>query len=128
MSLSDINHFWGQDLQLSPTGDLGLVSGTQRGQQRLLRRFLTNPGGYVFQSPYGGGVLAAIGNPENQGTLVSVLRSQALMEDSVAQRPPPTVSVNPAQTDTAVGAIAVSVAYTDTPSNAPTVLAFTASS
>lgn len=126
MSLSDINHLWGQDIQLSNTGDLALVSGTPRGQQRIIRRLMTNQGDYLFQPNYGAGVLKAIGSTEDSGSIVATVRSQVLLEDSVAQSPAPVTTIANAPGNSDGSALAVSIQYTDSPSNAPTVLAFVA--
>lgn len=125
MSLQDVNHTWGEDIGVSNTGDIALVGGDDRGQQRILRRLMTNPGDYVFQTNYGAGVLQAIGSPEDKGKLVATIRAQVLLEDSVAPIPAPTTTVQAAGAD--FSSLAISVSYTDQPSNAPTVLAFVAS-
>lgn len=127
MSLQDIDHEWGQDIALSNTGDLALVSGTKRGQQRILRRLMTNRGDYLFQENYGAGVLAAIGSTEDSGSIVGTVRAQVLLEDSVAPTPPPVTKIQNAPGAADGSSLAVSIAYTDQPSNAPTVLAFIAS-
>ena len=44
----DISHYWGEDLGIGPTGDLGLAAGSPQVQQRILRRLLTNPGDYIW--------------------------------------------------------------------------------
>lgn len=124
-TLNDLAHFWGNDLSVSPSGDLQLVSGLQRSQQRILRRLLTPKNGYIGQPTYGGGLPQFIGTTTDPAEIAAVTQSQMLLEDSVAQTPAPVVTVlqspggNP-------NAIAESIDYTDTPSNAPTVLAFTA--
>lgn len=120
MSLQDVSQEYGEDIQLSNTGDLALVGGNDRGQQRLVRRYLTNPGGYLFHPLYGGGVLADIGSTQDPNKIGATLRAQTLLEDSVAPTPAPVVTVNPQPT----GELDVTVQYTDSPSNAPTVLAF----
>lgn len=127
MSLQDVDHEWGQDVALSNTGDLALVGNTKRGQQRILRRLMTNQGDYLFQEGYGAGILAAIGSTEDQGSIAGTCRSQVLLEDSVAPTPPPITTIQDAPGSADGSAIAVAVQYTDQPSNAPTVLAFIAS-
>ena len=54
--MSDISHQWGSDLSIGPTGDFALVSGAILGQQRVLRRLLTNPGDYIWHPDYGAGL------------------------------------------------------------------------
>ena len=54
--MHDIAHQWGSDLLTSSVGDLASVSGPLLGQQRVLRRLLTNPGDYIWQLDYGAGL------------------------------------------------------------------------
>jgi hypothetical protein len=42
-TLADVYHYIGGDISASNTGDLQGVTDTVRGQQRVLRRLLTNP-------------------------------------------------------------------------------------
>ena len=107
---------------MSSTGDLLLVSGLQRSQQRILRRFNTNPGSYVGQPNYGAGLPQFIGKPANPRKVSAVASSQMLLEDSVAQTPPPAVSVTQSPN---FSGLTVNASYTDIPSDAPTTLAFT---
>lgn len=120
MSLLDVSQEWGGDVQLSNTGDLALVGGNERGQQRLLRRYFTNPGGYVFQRLYGAGVLADIGSTNDPAKIGANIQAQTLLEDSVSPSPAPVVTVDLQPT----GQLNADVAYTDQPSNTPTVLSF----
>jgi hypothetical protein len=48
-TLADVYHYIGGDISASNTGDLQGVTDTVRGQQRVLRRLLTNPGDYIFE-------------------------------------------------------------------------------
>jgi hypothetical protein len=120
-TLNDIAHFWGGDLSVSSTGDLALASGLPRSQQRILRRLNTNPGSYIGQKNYGAGLPQFIGENADPAEIAAVTKGQILLEDSVAPSPPPVVTVNQAGPN----AITESIQYTDQPSNAPTVLAFT---
>lgn len=123
-ALQDVAHLWSGDISASSSGDLLLVSGLQRSQQRILRRLMTNPNSYIGQSNYGGGLPQFIGTTADPAEVAAVTRAQMLLEDSVAKSPPPVVTVNqsPGQ-----NAISESIQYTDAPSLAPTVLAFTVS-
>ena len=47
--MNDLAHFYGNDINTSPTGDLMPIDGTGKGQQRILRRLLTNPGDLIFR-------------------------------------------------------------------------------
>ena len=122
--LADLNHYWGSDLNYSNTGDLSTVSGVTRGQQRILRRLLTNPGSYYFQPTYGAGLPRNVGGTSDPQKIAALVQSQVLLEDSVAKTPAPVVSVVPAATK---DSLAVTINYTDQPSNAPTALSFTLS-
>ena len=128
MSLYDVDHTWGEDIQVSNTGDLNLVTDTDRGKQRILRRVLTNPGDYVFENDYGGGLLQDIGCITDAEAIESRIQSQVLMEDAVAPTPAPTVAVDSSISGYDASAIELTISYQDQPSNAPTVLAFVATS
>lgn len=124
--LNDLNHYWGSDLQPGPTGDLGLASGTLRGQQRVLRRLLTNPGDYVFEPTYGAGLPRFVGQTVDPAKVVAVIRSQLMLEPSVAKLPVPQITVRQLATD-ATG-LTVTIAYNDAAGNQPVVLSFNVAS
>jgi len=105
----DLSHFMGGDLQLGPTGDLLLVDGTTLGQQRVLRRLLTNPGDYIWNLSYGAGLPAMVGQPANARAIEAIIRAQISQESVVATTPAPVVLVN-VGTD---GTIFVDLQYTD---------------
>ena len=121
--LSDIYHYFGTDLSSSNTGDLLTVTAITRGQQRVLRRLLTNPGDYIFQPEYGAGLAKFIGASADLAAMRGLLRSQLLLEPSVAVQPEPDVSVL-AIVNQAGGGFAVAISYTDAPSGEPVVLSF----
>lgn len=120
-TLADMYHFWSGDLAVSSTGDLLIATGLPRSQQRILRRLNTNPGSYIGQPKYGAGLPQFIGTNADAAEIAAVTKGQMLLEDSVAQSPPPIVTVS----QVGVNAISESINYVDNPSNAPTVLAFT---
>jgi len=105
--LPDINHLWGQDIVAGPTGDLGVVDGTQLGIQRVLRRLLTRGqtsaqvnqpamvGEYIFHPTYGAGLPQRIGGAFDLPLIRSVIRSQILKEAVVAKQPPPVITLTP---------------------------------
>lgn len=127
--LVDIYHYWGNDLVASGTGDLQTVNGTTRGQQRVLRRLLTNPatpttpGDYIFEPTYGAGLPAFIGQPIDKQKIAAAIRAQMLLESTVAQTPAPVITVTQTPPDNT--AFSVSIAYNDAVSNAPVALSFT---
>ncbi len=59
----DIFLEWAGDLSVGSTGDLALASGPDTTNQRVYRRLLTNPGDYLWQLDYGGGLAQFVGTP-----------------------------------------------------------------
>lgn len=123
MNLSDLDHYVGNDLAASGTGDLQAVSGTVRGQQRIVRRLLTNPGDYIFHPEYGAGLPKWIGRNADLAEIRGLIRGQILLEDVVAKNPEPVVVVAPIPTSQG-GGFAVSIAYTDAAAGQPATLSF----
>ncbi len=123
--LNDLNHWWGEDLSAGNTGDLSTVKSTVRGQQRILRRLLTNPGDYMFQPDYGAGLPQWIGRTMDIGKVTALIRAHILLEDAVAKVPAPQIKVT--QTSSDLTAFAVSIQYNDAQTNTPTVLSFNVS-
>ena len=89
----DISHVMGSDLQIGPTGDLAIAEAAVWTEQRLLRRLLTNTGGYVWQLTYGGGLPAFIGSTVCSQQIAAVIRRQLALEGSVAAQPEPVISI-----------------------------------
>jgi len=114
---------WGGDLATGPTGDLALVSGSLLGQQRVLRRLMTNPGDYIWQLGYGAGLAQFIGQPSNISQIEAVIRSQIFKESAVARTPEPNISI---QIDPSggTGTVYVQILYVDAPSGQTQVLSF----
>lgn len=117
--MEDLYHYFGDDLSDSATGDLQSVSGITRGQQRILRRLLTNPGDYIWHPDYGAGLPRYVGQVLDEAKLKALIRGQVLLEESVAKTPEPTVTLQEI-TD----GISVSIAYTDAPSGERQLLSF----
>lgn len=122
-TLADLYHYFGTDLAPSNTGDLLTVTAITRGQQRVLRRLLTNPGDYIFQPEYGAGLARWIGTTADLAAMRALIRGQMLLEPSVAAQPEPDVAVS-AIANQAGGGFAVAIRYTDAPSGTPVVLSF----
>lgn len=124
--MADIAHQWGSDLGFGPTGDLAIVAGSTLGQQRVLRRLLTNPLDYIWQPTYGAGLAGFIGQPANALQIRATIRSQIFMEAAVAQSPEPTtnVTLNPAG---AAGDVYVNILYVDAQTGQTQVLTFSVS-
>jgi phage baseplate assembly protein W len=121
--MADISHQWGSDLTTGPTGDLAVVTGPALGQQRVLRRLLTNPGDYIWQPDYGAGLARFIGRPGNVLAIRAVVRSQIFKEAAVARTPEPVIDVtlDPAG---AAGTVYVHVRYVDADSSQTQILSF----
>ncbi len=121
--MQDAGLLWGGDLFPNATGDLALASGTALGQQRVLRRLLTNPGDYVWHPAYGAGLAQFIGDPSNTTAIRSRIRSQIFMEPSVLRLPEPTIEVQ----SSSDGSVFVQIRYVDATTNATQILSFSVS-
>ena len=119
--MPDLSHLYGNDLSVGPGGDLATVDTTQLGQQRVLRRLLTNLGDYLWNPGYGAGLAQFVGQPANAAQIRSVIRSQIFQESAVARSPEPviTVAVN------ATGSVTVQIQYADSNTGATQLLSFT---
>ena len=85
---------WGSDLVVGPTGDLAFTTGSQLGQQRVIRRLLTNEGGYIWQPNYGAGLGSFVGSPINVAHLRAVIRGQIFSEPTVSSTREPIIKIN----------------------------------
>ncbi|XRD81791.1 phage tail protein [Dyella halodurans] len=120
--MNDISHLWGNDIGVSAVGDLGLASDTLRGQQRVLRRLLTNPGDNIFHPTYGAGLARFVGSTATAEEIKALIRGQMLLEEAVAKSPAPVIEVH-----RITNGIAVQVNYNDAPTGQPVVLSFNVS-
>ncbi len=118
--MQDAALLWGQDIGASSTGDIALAAGTALGQQRVLRRLLTNPGDYIWNPAYGAGLARFVGTPCNFAAIRSTIRSQIFMEAAVARLPEPVIDVTPAND----GSVYVQIRYVDAATGATQVLSF----
>lgn len=121
--MPDLSQQWGSDLVVGNTGDLATATGSALGQQRVLRRLLTNPGDYIWQPDYGAGLARFIGQPANILQIRALIRSQIFKEASVARTPEPLieVSISPAG---AAGTVYVYIRYQDAQSGQTQALSF----
>jgi len=110
------------DFSLSATGDLAMVDGAPLGQQRVLRRLLTNPGDYLWHLQYGAGLGAMVGTPTDPNHISAIIRGQIMQESAVASTPAPVILVD-AQ---ATGIVAATVTYADAITGATQVVPFQA--
>jgi phage baseplate assembly protein W len=106
--MSDLNHIFGGDLAVAASGDLGAVSGSTLGQQRVLRRLLTNAGDYIWQLNYGAGLPSMIGMPVDAAAIAGLVRSQIFLESAVARTPAPVIDV---QADNTI--VSLQITYSD---------------
>lgn len=107
--MSDLHLGWAGDIASSETGDVATVERPALGTQRVLRRLLTNPGAYLWHPRYGAGLARYVGQPIDAAGIEALIRSQMLLEASVAREPEPVVAV---RSDTA-GSLFVQIRYAD---------------
>jgi hypothetical protein len=118
--MADANLIWSGDLAVTPSGDLSLVDGAALGQQRVLRRLLTNQNDYTWQPSYGGGLGQYVGSIVNGRAIEGAIRGQLYLEAAVDHQPEPEISTA-TQSD---GSVFVYIAYTDAPSGQTATLTF----
>jgi hypothetical protein len=123
--VADIAQWFGNDIALSPNGDLLQVDGLDRGRQRIYRRLLTNsnddglPGDYLWHPTYGCGCPRRIGETRDINAIAAAIRSQIMSEASVAKSPPPKIIINPIP-----NGVYVSVVYIDQETGLQAILSF----
>lgn len=93
---------------IEPTGSILPSTATVEGEQRVLRRLLTNPGSYLWHLEYGAGLPQYVGQPVVLSAINSLIVSQMFLEDTVARDPLPTVRTTPI-----VDGISVNISYAD---------------
>jgi hypothetical protein len=116
----DASLVWGGDLAATPAGDLATVDGSGLGQQRVLRRLLTNLKDYTWEPGYGGGLGQFVGGIAGSRTIEGVIRSQLRLEAAVAVQPEPRV----ASSTSPDGSVSVDIAYADAPSGLQQAVSF----
>lgn len=137
--MSDLWHFWGEDLAVSPSGDLLLVEplnanqpstlyGNDEGTQRIYRRLMTGAalngsksGEDIFAPGYGGGVPQLIGTPVTQAQVSGMVNRQMALEAAVAKSPPPVITLT---AQPGIGAFFVEINYTNAATGQPVSLSF----
>jgi hypothetical protein len=107
----DIFHEWGSDLTVGSGGDLALAAGSDVVSQRVCRRLLTNPGDYLWNLDYGGGLAQFVGLPAKAADIEAVIVNQLLLETAVPTTPAPRVTTT--MTDVANGYVTASITYAD---------------
>lgn len=119
--MPDISHLWQNDLNVSSSGDLAVVDGTQLGIQRLVRRLMTRGnmpklldqpqwfGEYIWHPNYGGSVPQRIGGAFNYPLIRSQIAAQIFLEDGIAKTPLPVITFTPTDPST----LTVTIQYND---------------
>lgn len=120
--MKDCNHYFSDDLTMSPTGGIQMVEGVTRSNQRILRRLLTNPGEYIQRPNYGGGIRRYIGAISNIPEITATIKAQLALEPSVAQNPAPVINVLPID-----NGVTCNIKYTESESGVATTLSFNVS-
>ncbi len=118
--MPDIQHTIGSDLTISPTGDIALSSGTQLGEERVLRRLLTIPKHYIWHTNYGAGLPRFVGQIADKLRIAAVVKSQMFRESVVARTPAPVISVD-VKTN---GVVTLDIKYVDSVTLTPVSLNF----
>lgn len=99
----EIYQDFGNDLVITPNGDLQSVDGISLSNQRIVRRLLTvpitvaNPPDYLQQPTYGAGLPQFIGQLDTSqiyNKIKGLIIAQMLEEETVAQTPPPDVQLS----------------------------------
>ena len=113
----DIFLEWGSDLAVSTSGDIALSTGAATISQRVCRRLLTNPGDYIWNLDYGGGLGQFVGSPAYPAAIEAVVRTQLLLEPAIPTVPAPIV--NARLTDAANGYVTATITHADPANLAP---------
>ena len=111
----DIMHLIGSDLSVAATGDIATSAGSEAVRQRVLRRLLTNPGGYVWHLSYGGGLPGFVGGVVNASGIETTIRQQMMLENAVLRTPLPTVDTQAVPGGTFIANVTYSDNQTGTP-------------
>ena len=114
----DIGHQWGGDLEVGPTGNLGVVTPITSLPQRILRRLLTNPNDYIWNLDYGAGLPRFIGQPTDQAQIEAMVLSQLRQEASISRVDTPVVNLIRNNQDP-VGTFSLHILYQDVSSDMP---------
>jgi hypothetical protein len=122
--MNDATLSWGGDLVTGPAGDIALASGSGLGQQRVLRRLLTNSNDYVWHPDYGAGLGQFVGTTINERQIVGTIKSQIFEEAAIARQPDPAVVAEAFPN----GSVYVAISYVDATNGATQSLTFTVDS
>lgn len=123
--MPDLNTWYGNDVNVSASGDLLLIDGRDRVRQRILRRLLTNsnndgfPSDYLWHPTYGAGCPRRVGETRDINAISAAIRSQIMAEAGVAKQPLPEIDVAPID-----NGVFVSIRYTDAETGEQAYLSF----
>ncbi|WP_416052746.1 phage tail protein [Cupriavidus basilensis] len=105
--MTDIYHLWGEDLNVSPSGDLLVANESDTTTQQILRALLTNAAfsdasgnpiasaDYSDHPTYGASLPRRIGSTMDVGAIRAVVRSVVFGFPQVARSPAPAIDVSP---------------------------------
>jgi hypothetical protein len=113
----DIFHEWGCDLMAGSGGDLALSTGSATINQRVCRRLLTNPGDYLWNLDYGGGLAQFVGAPARPADINAIVTTQLALETAVPTVPTPQITAS--VVDPANGYVVATITYVDPYTKAP---------
>jgi hypothetical protein len=113
----DIFHEWASDLAVGSGGDLALSTGPGTVNQRVCRRLLTNPGDYLWNLDYGGGLAQFVGAPASPADIEAIVTTQLALETAVPTVPTPQITAS--VVDSANGYVNVTIIYADPSTMAP---------
>ncbi|ONG55746.1 hypothetical protein BKE38_08750 [Pseudoroseomonas deserti] len=107
--MTSLYHQWGEDLQIDSKGGLRIADATKQTEQRLIRRYMTNPGDMQDSGQYGAGIRQFIGQNTDVAKIKATMVQQTRMERSVSRSPSPSVTVRAINQQTVIA----DVTYTD---------------
>jgi hypothetical protein len=108
-STYDLYHYFGSDLEVSPTGGLATATGSTLTDQTVIRYLLTNPGDDPFNPTFGLGASQMIGEPEAAAKVKALIIGGMKTLSVVDQTQPIIVNVYAEDTNTLTAVIT----YTD---------------
>lgn len=109
--MAGLSHWRGSDLDTSANGNLlTLATGTDLGQQSVVRRMLSNEGDHIWFSDYGAGLPRFIGMPAEADRIRGAILKNAKRDEHINQRAKIEVTVT---TDPGSGATLAKLKYTD---------------
>lgn len=91
--MTDLFHYFGQDLVCDQDGALACARETIGTRQSVLRRLCTNENDYLWHRSYGAGLPARIGTPLREAELQRLILAQLAMEARIDQDAPISVRI-----------------------------------